>query len=380
MLTEQIKESKNVISNEYEYSTNLLNCQSEFNQEIQKRGPNEAERRAKIEERKRMEKEAQKKKEYNNNMNKYMTNIRMHKFKEEQKKKEEEAKKQERQKKLNDILTYNKRIRNYNLSKDKHKSKHKKSSSRNKSTDLHANSYHSPQHSSRESNQYTFKKNEENQKVEFNNENIERETNIQVNESNVEEEKKQITVDITHNINTALQEKINTLNTHSRTITSKEHFLPYYSAEDERKELDEDIQSNLQQVNIFRKKGLITSRLPTAMTEESVKRPIQKTKKPFVDKKDRETYIKALKHIMTERLGEKKIIIPNICSCGQLQRKLEAVVEAGNISVLKVSNFECANNCIYYKKPKEYEKCIKELVSIIKKLKYSSFNNKYKEY
>ena len=111
MLTEQIKESKNVISNEYEYSTNLLNCQSEFNQEIQKIGPNEAERRAKIEERKRMEKEAQKKKEYNNNMNKYMTNIRMHKFKEEQKKKEEEAKKQERQKKLNDILTYNKRIR-----------------------------------------------------------------------------------------------------------------------------------------------------------------------------------------------------------------------------------------------------------------------------
>ena len=85
MLTEQIKESKNVISNEYEYSTNLLNCQSEFNQEIQKTGPNEAERRAKIEEKKRMEKEAQKKREYNNNMNKYMTNIRMHKYKEEQK-------------------------------------------------------------------------------------------------------------------------------------------------------------------------------------------------------------------------------------------------------------------------------------------------------
>jgi len=53
---------------------------------------------------------------------------------------------------------------------------------------------------------------------------------------------------------------------------------------------------------------------------------------------------------MIEKFKEKSIIIPNICSCGQLQKNLDILLEDKNVSIYSILNIECANNCIYYKK------------------------------
>ena len=60
--------------------------------------------------------------------------------------------------------------------------------------------------------------------------------------------------------------------------------------------------------------------------------------------------MKALKNLMIEKFKEKSIVIPNICSCGQLQKQLDTLLEDKNVSVYSIVNIECANNCIYYKK------------------------------
>lgn len=384
MLVDNFKETPNVISNEYIYSTNLLNCQSEFNVELQTTGPNEAEIRAMIEEKRRLEKEVQQKKKHDKNMNMYMANIRRYKTEEEQKKLEENLKKLENQKKLEEKYEYNLKIRQNNLNTFKSKSKEKKQlSSRNKETDAQQQlgSYHSLSNESKmskESGHYTFKKSDENQnKLSHQNEimNEENDNSVQSNEN------QQITVDISNTINLLLRQKVLDQTSKSKNSTPRDTYRDYHSNENIKKKIDNEIEDNLKKINVFRKKGLIPSQIPTPnITENTVPKKRNIPKPKFRSELEKKRYIKALKHIMTERLGEKKIIIPNICSCGQLQKKLEAIIEDGNFSVLKVSNFECANNCIYYKNPTLYNQSIKELVSIVKKLKYNSFNNKYKNY
>ncbi len=86
--------------------------------------------------------------------------------------------------------------------------------------------------------------------------------------------------------------------------------------------------------------------------------------------------MKALKNLMTERFKEKSIIIPNICSCGQLQKKLDTLLEDRNVSVYSVINIECANNCIYYNNTHEYHKALSDIINSVKNLKFDSFTYK----
>lgn len=77
---------------------------------------------------------------------------------------------------------------------------------------------------------------------------------------------------------------------------------------------------------------------------------------------------------MVEKFKEKSIIIPNICSCGQLQKKLDTLMENKNISIYSIINIECANNCIYYKNATEYHKALSDIIQSVKNLKFESFN------
>ncbi len=83
-----------------------------------------------------------------------------------------------------------------------------------------------------------------------------------------------------------------------------------------------------------------------------------------------------MKNMMIEKFKEKSIIIPNICSCGQLQKKLDTVLEDKNVSIYSIINIECANNCIYYKKNQDYHKALTDIINSVKNLKYESFRNK----
>ena len=72
---------------------------------------------------------------------------------------------------------------------------------------------------------------------------------------------------------------------------------------------------------------------------------------------------------MIEKFKEKSIIIPNICSCGQLQKKLDSLLENKNLSIYGIMNIECANNCIYYNNNVGYHKAITDIIKSVKNFK-----------
>jgi hypothetical protein len=76
---------------------------------------------------------------------------------------------------------------------------------------------------------------------------------------------------------------------------------------------------------------------------------------------------------MIEQFNEKCIVIPQICSCGQLQKKLDTILESKNVSVQSIVNIECANNCIYYKNATDYNKSLNDIIKSVKSLKFETF-------
>lgn len=94
----------------------------------------------------------------------------------------------------------------------------------------------------------------------------------------------------------------------------------------------------------------------------------------FRNELEKRRYVKALKNIMIEKFNEKNIVIPNICSCGQLQKNLDTLIEKGNVSVLSIVNTDCANNCIYYNNSKEYKKALNDIIASVKNLKFDVFH------
>ena len=143
-----------------------------------------------------------------------------------------------------------------------------------------------------------------------------------------------------------------------------------------RKELKERIDEKIDNIKRFRNQGI----LPPKDDKVVVKKEKKKVKnKKFFSEFERRRYIKALKHIITERLGEHNIIIQNICNCGNFQKQLTALVEQGNLTVYALTEVECANNCVFYKNKKYYLKCINDVLNSIKDIAYENFHNKYKD-
>ena len=145
-------------------------------------------------------------------------------------------------------------------------------------------------------------------------------------------------------------------------------------------DVQNEINKNVSNIREFRKTGMINNpELFTARNEtqsrkvnESLIEP--KTKK-FENELERRRYTKALKNLMIEKFKEKCIIIPHICSCGQLQKKLDNILECKNISVQSIVNIECANNCIYYKNSNDYNKSLSDIIKSVKNLKFETFSN-----
>jgi len=140
--------------------------------------------------------------------------------------------------------------------------------------------------------------------------------------------------------------------------------------------LKDEINNKISTIRRFRSQGVLPERyIPMYQRKPKMK---QKTKK-FFSEFERKRFIKALKHILTERLGAHDIYIQNICSCGNLQRQLTALVEQGNLTVYALTDVECANNCEFYKNKKAYLKNINDVLKSIKDISYENFHNKYKD-
>lgn len=67
----------------------------------------------------------------------------------------------------------------------------------------------------------------------------------------------------------------------------------------------------------------------------------------------------------------KSDIIPNICSCGKMQKKLDCYLINHSTSIYNMMNNDCANNCIYYNNNEDYKKAICDIMKSIKSLKFS---------
>ena len=80
-------------------------------------------------------------------------------------------------------------------------------------------------------------------------------------------------------------------------------------------------------------------------------------------------YKKALRKLVIDRLNNKKIDIPSICSCGQLQRKIDSLLNENKlITQDDLINVDCANNCIYYHKPGSYHRALTDIIQSIRTL------------
>ena len=141
-------------------------------------------------------------------------------------------------------------------------------------------------------------------------------------------------------------------------------------------EIKDEIDEKINNIKRFRNHGYLPEKKDIIKKNASKK---QIKNKKFFSEFERRRFIKALKHIITERLGEHNIIIQNICNCGNLKKQLTALVEKGNLTVYALTEVECANNCVFYKNKKAYLKGINDVLDSIKNIAYENFHNKYKD-
>ena len=182
------------------------------------------------------------------------------------------------------------------------------------------------------------------------------------NEETENENKNENVIDLRSNIEYMINSQFN-----------KKQFL--FNNSKEKDDIKNQINERINDLKKFRDEGLFPEKNIQVKTNKKKRFNLNKK---FLSEFERKRFIKALKNIFTERLGAHNIYIQNICSCGNLQKQLTAIVEKGNLTVYALTEVECANNCVFYKNKKEYMKCINDVLNSIKKIKYENFHNKYK--
>ena len=100
------------------------------------------------------------------------------------------------------------------------------------------------------------------------------------------------------------------------------------------------------------------------------KNKINKYRDPYeMNELQQKRYKKALRKLVIDRFNSKKIDIPSICSCGQLQRKIDSLLNENKlITQNDLMNVDCANNCIYYQKPGSYHRALTDIIQSIRTL------------
>ena len=197
--------------------------------------------------------------------------------------------------------------------------------------------------------------------------NYEEQIDIKINSGKINESES-ININIANNINPNIIDLRG--NIESQLIEELKHKKRYNN-----NEINDEINEKISNIKRFRNHGYLPQQ-----NEYLEEKKVKKVKnKKFFSEFERRRFIKALKHIITERLGEHNIYIQNICNCGNLQEQLTALVEKGNLTVYALTEVECANNCVFYKNKKAYLKSINDVLNSIKDIAYENFHNKYKD-
>ena len=128
-------------------------------------------------------------------------------------------------------------------------------------------------------------------------------------------------------------------------------------------ELLDKVDDKISTIKNFRTFGL----LPEESTNKSKNRI--KNKK-MTSEFEKRRFIKAVNNIINEKLKDKNINMENLCSCGNLSKKINAMIEKDNLNIL--SDIECEKNCSLNKNKNNYLDIINE---VLKSVKDSLFNN-----
>jgi len=366
--------SSSSISNEFEYSTKSINYRVQNHRSVYHNNTfeilNMAEITAMKEEQNRLEEEMMKKQSLEEGVRKAKENLKIYKNKKQKddlngqfesdkkitKEKMKELNENLRQKALNSkkkkYLEKNSECIGEQIVEDKIKVKNISNLADDIQKDFHTFSFHDVEK-------------EEKEPVPMAKESIYKDLNQHLN-SNV--------INLRDDIDTMIRNRFENLN-RNEIEKDKNNY-------EENLDITEEINKNIENVRAFRKTGLFSSNTiksnpksdrKSTGDQKLVNNSNDVNSKNSKNELEKRRYVKALKNLMIEKFKEKSIIIPNICSCGQLQRKLDTLLEDKNVSVYSVINIECANNCIYYKKNQEYHKALSDIINSVKNLKYDSF-------
>jgi len=311
---EKIKEVKNKeYVNKYNKSAQL------FEEEQRMKNREEELKRKKLQNEQLLKKQNYNKSVYNKNMKNYL--------------KEKELKEKEKEK----AKTINK------LKKSKSLNKQEKKTNKLKSQNLDTNS-----------NEYIiFDKNIQKEINEGFVDNLDKSKNENINLKDKDTYIDNNVVDLRYELENQLLEEIKNKN---RTINNSE--------------LKDEVNDKLNTIKKFRNFGCLPGHSPENI--EKIKNKESKNKK-FSSEFERRRFIKSMKNAINERLGQQNIEIQNICNCGNLYKKLDTLIENGNLNITEI---DCENNCIFYKNQKEYLQKLNEVLESVKEL---ASNNKIKK-
>jgi hypothetical protein len=359
--------SSQLIANEYDYATSNIKHKVQYHGAQKYPSCNQAEYLAQNEDTIRQEKEVEKQRQIQEGMIKMKENLKLQNKKMKENKKQEEVKKQEKDEKKKKVSEYSSTLSN----KIKTKLGSQKSLILENTSTINNNQ------------SVSQIKEEESKKDIFKNSNMtngEEDNHWTLAENHIEKSVEHPhnntqTVNLRDDIESMIKTQL--LN---NCIKSKD-------LKQQKEDDDEEPVEQLDKLRMFRKYGKVeqnntktsnnkASQEEKKATEEKVNADKQsKHYQQFKKELEKRRYIKALRNIMIEKFKEKNIVIPNICSCGQLQRKLDKILESKNVSVFSVVNSECANNCIYYGKTHEYQKALSDIIGSVKNVKFENFNS-----
>ena len=355
-----------------EFSPNLINYHIEQHEIETNQHYNPAEIEAMKEEQRRYEEELRKQEEHERNIEKYKKNIKYYNIKHSK-----SAKTDKEPQKINKIQRskeYNEMLRKNIKAKQKQKEPIIAQHSNKKSNTIEAQQFtEGQQHQSEILDTFSFKNTT---------------TNNDNEPNNIIEDSNETTKDISNQIYFQLTE-------HTNNTLAFTHNEPHQN-----ENVQDKINQNIQMLKMFRKSGtlpLCPNTIPTNPNNYdkniftnnsyniSTQSEVIKTKKvpqPYqhsinAGELQQRRYQKALKKIMIEQLKNKSINIPSICSCGQLQRKIDSLLNEGkSITPNDLMNVDCANNCIYYQKPGEYHKALSDIIQSMRNLNFENPYNK----
>ena len=136
-------------------------------------------------------------------------------------------------------------------------------------------------------------------------------------------------------------------------------------------ELLDKVDDKITTIKKFRTSGL----LPEEFKSKSKNKKKEKNKKQSSEF-ERRRFIKAINNIINEKLSEKNLEIKKICNCGNLQKKLNSMIEKDNLDALK--EIDCDKNCSFYNNKDVYLEGINSVLKIIKDI-YLDNKNKDEE-